>query len=298
LSRHSIGLLCGLIAFLMWGALPVFWKQLASIPSSTIIAHRIVWSVAILLPVLWFRKRLGYAFNQLKTSKSILLHTLTGALLAGNWLIYVWATNNDKVIEVSLGYYILPLIYIIIGFTFLHESVTKVQWIAIAIASLGVLAQAKGIGSVPWCALGVAFSFAIYGVLKKKAQSDGMAALFLETLMMAPLSLITLIWFAKAPDTPSILGDASSYTVSMIILTGPATIAPLLFFSSAAKRIPLSTIGMLQFIAPSGQFLTGWLYYGEPLNQLQIISFTLIWVSVILYAYSSLSSKKRSEQGK
>ncbi len=291
MSRSTIGILCGLAAFLLWGALPIFWKQLHELPASSITAYRIIWASILLIPVLFFRKRLTATLKALANPKALIINAAAGTLLTVNWLIYVWATNNGRVIEVSLGYYLLPLIYIVIGFLFLKESISRLQWTAIIFAALGVSVQALGVGSIPWCALGVASSFAIYGVAKKKAKSDGMSALFLETILIVPFAFGYLLWFAPTLGSGSEAPIANT-TLLLIGLTGLATIAPLLFFSAAAKRIPLNTIGMLQFIAPTGQFLIGWLYFKEPLNTTQIIAFGLIWLAVTLYALSPLLSKR------
>jgi chloramphenicol-sensitive protein RarD len=290
-TRSTSGILSGLAAFLLWGSLPIFWKQLQEVPASSITAYRIIFAAIVLIPILFFRKRLSSTLKTFHQPKLLIKNGAAGALLAVNWLIYVWATNNGRVIEISLGYYLLPLIYIVIGYFFLKEEISPLQWLAIFFAAIGVVVQAQGLGSIPWCALGVASTFAIYGVVKKRTKSDGMSALFLETIIIAPFAFAYLLWFAPTLEATS---DApvSSATLLLIGLTGVATVTPLLFFSAAAKRIPLSTIGMLQYIAPTGQFLIGWLYFGESLNSTQVIAFCFIWIAVTLYSLSSLFLKQ------
>ncbi|PQJ29686.1 EamA family transporter RarD [Rubritalea profundi] len=291
MTRSTFGILSGLAAFLLWGCLPIFWEQLQEVPASSITAYRIIFSAIVLIPILFFRKRLSSTLKTFNEPTLLLKNGAAGALLSVNWLIYVWATNNGRVIEISLGYYLLPLIYIVIGYFFLKEEISRLQWLAIFFAFIGVVVQAQGLGSIPWCALGVASTFATYAVVKKRTKCDGMSALFLEMIITAPFAFVYLLWFAPTlegtSDTP-----ASSATLLLIALTGVATVAPLLFFSAATKRITLSTIGMLQYIAPTGQFLIGWLYFGESINSTQMIAFSLIWLAVTLYSLSSLFLKQ------
>jgi chloramphenicol-sensitive protein RarD len=296
-TRSTSGILSGLAAFVLWGSLPIFWKQLQEVPSSSITAYRIIFAAIVLIPILFFRKRLSSTLKTFYEPELLLKNGATGALLAVNWLIYVWATNNGRVIEISLGYYLLPLIYIVIGYFFLKEKISPLQWLAIFFAAIGVVVQAQGLGSIPWCALGVASTFAVYAVVKKRTKSDGMSALFLETSLIAPFAFAYLLWFSPTLEVSS-EAPVSNATLLLIGLTGVATVGPLLLFSAAAKRIPLSTIGMLQYIAPTGQFLIGWLYFGESLNITQVIAFCFIWFAVTLYSLSSLflrQSKNHSQ---
>lgn len=280
------GILYGIAAYTLWGSLPIFWKQLGDINSATIISHRIVCGVITLLPILAYRKRLAHYFRQFRDWRMIRNYSITGILLAVNWLIYLWATLNERVVEVALGYYILPLIYVVLGCLLLGEKLDKYKATAVFVAASGVAIQAIGLGSIPWSALGVAFSFALYGFIKKKTESDGLTALTMELTCIAPIALSFLL--IPSAVRGSALGDGSSLTLFWLALTGLATVTPLLFFAAAAKRIKLSTLGMLQFIAPTGQFLTGWLYYKEPLNNVQLLSFGLIWLAITLYSLSSL----------
>jgi len=206
-------------------------------------------------------------------------------LLITNWLTYIWATNTDRVVEVSLGYYILPLLMIILGYYILKEELNKLQIIAICIAAVGVVLQGIGIGTLPLPALGVSSSFAIYSVFKKKMQSDGFTSLIIETGILTPFALIYLF---TQTEGAQIWGNGSFGSLALILSTGLATIAPLLCFTEATKRIPLTMIGMLQFVAPTGQFLLGVFYFHEALNTTQLVSFSLIWVAVSIYVYSKL----------
>lgn len=284
------GILYGVAAYTLWGSLPIFWKQLGDINSATIISHRIVCGFITLLPILAYRKRLTHYLRQFRNWRMIRNYSIAGLLLAVNWLIYLWATLNERVVEVALGYYILPLIYVVLGCLLLNEKLDKFKAASVFIAAAGVAIQAIGLGSIPWSALGVAFSFALYGFIKKKTESDGLTALTMELTCIAPLAAAFLMIPSEARGAP--LGDGSSLTLFWLALTGLATVTPLLFFAAAAKRIKLSTLGMLQFIAPTGQFLTGWLYYNEPLNSIQMSSFALIWLAITFYSLSSLRQQK------
>lgn len=283
------GIIYGIVAFLLWGALPIFWKQLDSLASPTIISHRILFGIITLIPVLAYRGRLKTFLTDFHQPNALKNSLITGSLLAVNWVIYLWATLNGKVVEVALGYYLLPLIYVVLGYTLFGERHGPLKAAAVILAAIGVAFQAYAIGAIPWCALGVAFSFALYGLIKKKTSSDGLTALTQELTVIAPIAIIFLL-IPTAMRGP-VTGNAEPITLIYIALTGLATILPLLFFTAAARRIDFATLGMLQFIAPTGQFLTGWLHYKEPLNQNQLISFAIIWAAVTLYSISALKKK-------
>ena len=243
----------------------------------------------MLFVIILMRGRLGILLEKIKDPKMLIGSFLTGALLSSNWLIYVWSTNNGKVVEIALGYYILPLLLIVLGYFLLKEKLTTLGVIAVCIATIGVIIQGYGIGTLPWPALGVAGSFAIYSVFKKLMKSDGFTALIVETAILSPFAIAYLIYHETRHGGS--WGNGSAHDILFIVLTGLATISPLLFFTSAAKRIPFTTIGMLQFIAPTGQFIIGILYFHEALNNTQLISFSFIWFAVLLYSLSKRSKK-------
>ncbi|MFT5904877.1 MAG: chloramphenicol-sensitive protein RarD, partial [Cryomorphaceae bacterium] len=250
MKPHTYGIFCAIAAFILWGALPLFWKQLADIPPLAITAHRVVWSTVTLLIILTIRGRLPVLIDKIKQPRTLIYSSLTGALLCANWLVYVWAVNNEQVVSISLGYFILPLIYIVIGYFMLKEAMTRLQTIAVGIAAIGVLIQGIGIGGLPWPALLCSFTFAIYGVSKKKMKSDGFSILTIEMGLMAPFAIAYL--FQQSFTHEGTWLDGSPYSILIIILSGLATISPLLFFTAAASRIPLNMLGILQFIAPTG----------------------------------------------
>lgn len=290
MKPQTYGIFCGIAAFLLWGALPLFWKQLADLPPLVITAHRVLWSTITLIVIVAIRGRLPVLLEKVKQPRTLLNSSLTGALLCANWLVYVWAVNNDLVVSISLGYFLLPLIYIVIGYFMLKEVMSRLQTIAVGIAAVGVLIQGIGIGGLPWPALLCSLTFAIYGVSKKKMKSDGFSILTIEMGLMAPFAIAYLLY--QNASHGNIWSDGSSHSILIIILSGMATISPLLFFTAAASRIPLNMLGILQFIAPSGQFLLGILYFGEVINLTQVLSFSLIWIAIIIYSISRIKGTK------
>ena len=284
MNQQKLGLIYGLAAFILWGTLPIYWKALGSISAGSITAHRIAWSALSLVIIIALRGRMSYFLAQWKNPKQIIFSLFTGLLLITNWLIYIWATNNDLVVEISLGYYILPILFFVFGYFILGEHLNKLQICAIILAAAGVTVQGIGIGSLPWSAIGVACSFSIYGVLKKKMGIDGLSPLAMEMIVLSPFAIAFLC--QQHLSGANIWGDGKTITYTLLLLSGITTAAPILFFTAATKRIPLSTVGMIQFIAPTGQFLIGWLYYKEALNELQVVSFALIWLAVSIYSYS------------
>ncbi len=288
----GVGVFCAIAAFVLWGAFPIFWKELSSITPTVITAHRIVWSTLSLLIIIFIRGRQKLLLDKIKQPKVILYSGISGILLITNWLIYVWGTNNNRVVEISMGYYILPIFIILLGCFVLKERLNRLQACAVGIAAAGVTLQGLGLGALPWPALGVAGSFGVYSLIKKLTQSDGFTALIIELGLLSPFALFYL--YQQSSHT-SIWGDGSAVTLCFISFTGLVTIAPLLFFTAATNRIPLTTIGMLQFIAPTGQFLLGVFYFKESLNQMQLISFSLIWIAVIVYAYSKLKTEQEEQ---
>lgn len=284
MKPHTLGILYGISAFTLWGLLPLYWKLLDELPPLVITAHRLVWSSITLIIILAIRCRLPSLIEKIKQPRTLLHSLLTGALLCSNWLIYIWAINNDMVVAVSFGYFILPLIYIVIGYFMLKETISPLQRIAVIIAALGVIIQGIGIGAIPWAALSVASTFAIYGISKKKMKADGLSILTIEVATLSPLAVAYL--YQQNHLNQNIWMDHSLISILLITLSGLATISPLLFFTAAAKRIPLNLLGILQFIAPTGQFFIGILYYNEVINLTQIIAFSLIWIAIIIYSIS------------
>ena len=283
------GALAATAAFSLWAVLPIFWKTLEGVPVMETTAHRVAWTLLILIIFLTVRGRLGHVAAALKKPKVLLTHTAAALCLAGNWLLYVWATLNDRILEGALGYYINPFLYILLGSLFLGEKHSRMQMIAIVIAAAGVALQFLAIKGVPWVAFGLAISFAAYGMIRKKSTMGAFTGLTLETGIMLPISIIYL---TTVHQSAGAFGKDSSVSL-LLIATGVATAAPLLFFARGTRSISLSLLGILQFIGPTGQLIIGWLVYHEPMPLLRLLSFALIWIAVSVYI---ISLRKQSSE--
>lgn len=276
------GALAATAAFSLWAVLPIFWKALEGVPVLETTAHRVAWTLLILIIFLTLKGKLGGIATALQSPKIILIHTTAALCLGGNWLIYVWATLNDRILEGALGYYINPFLYILLGSLFLGEKHSRLQMVAIMIAAAGVALQFPAVKGVPWAAFGLAISFAGYGIIRKKSPLGSFDGLALETSIMLPISITYLVILHQSAG---VFGKDSTASL-LLITTGVATAAPLLFFARGARSISLSLLGILQFIGPTGQLLIGWLIYHEPMPILRLLSFALIWVAVGVYIFS------------
>jgi len=281
-QESTKGTLAAICAFSLWGVFPIFWKNLEGVPVLETTAQRIVWTLVILIIFLTCKGRIGRTIRAIKSPKTVMVHTAAALCLMVNWLFYVWATFNDRILEGALGYYINPFLYILLGSLFLGEKHSRMQMVAIAVAAAGVALQFKAVEGVPWAALGLAFSFAGYGMIRKKSSLGPFDGLTLETGIMLPFALAYLIF---AHQDGGAFGS-SAKTTWLLIATGAATAAPLLFFARGAKSISLSLLGILQFIGPTGQLLIGWLVYQELMPPLRLVSFALIWLAVAIYIFT------------
>ena len=282
MHESTKGTLAATTAFVLWAVLPIFWKMLGGIPVLETTAHRLVWTLVILVVVLASKGKLLSALGAWKSAKLVSIHALAAACLAANWLLYVWATLNDRILEGALGYYINPFFYILLGSIFLGEKHNRMQMLAIAVAAGGVILQFRAIEGIPWVALTLAFSFAAYGMIRKKSPIGSFDGLVLETTIMLPVALIYLGWVHQDGG----MFGTSPKNTWLLIATGAATAGPLLCFARGARSITLSLLGILQFIGPTGQLLIGWLVFHEPMPPLRLLSFALIWLAVVLYILS------------
>lgn len=277
-----MGLLAALSAYVMWGLLPLYFKTVQSVSPDAVLAHRVAWSLPTGLLLVIVAGRYRDIATVLSNRCNFQLLLLSGALIGFNWLIYIWAVNNEKVMEASLGYYINPLFNFLFGALLFGERFSKLQFVAIALAALGVLNQTLNVGSFPWIAMSLCLTFAVYSIIRKYVEVDGRVGFVIEVLLLAPFAIAYLVylWSRGAP----FLAEDVSVSV-WIALSGIITAAPLIFFSIAARRLRLSTIGILQYIGPSLQFALA-LYFGEPFKAAHAITFGLIWVGMGLFSYS------------
>lgn len=281
----NIGIVLGIITYLLWGFLPIYWKLLQHVPPDQILAHRIIWSFLMLGFVILVRRQ-GKTFWEKISNRKVMLVFLAAAVLIGtNWLVYIWAVNAGFIVETSLGYFINPLVNVLLGVLILKEQIRPLQWLPIGLAAIGVLYLTVTYGSLPWISLVLAFSFGFYGLVKKTTSLQPVEGLTLETGI---LLLPALGWMLLANHNQTgVFLHTTLQTDLLLVGAGLATIIPLLLFASAVKQIPLSLIGILQYIAPTIQFLLGILVYGEPFSTSQLIGFSIIWVALIIFTTES-----------
>jgi len=291
-DEARIGLFHALTAYTIWGFMPVFFKQLVGISAFEVVAHRIVWSVGLLLIILWARGRMGEyraALSDRRTRNFLILSSL---LIACNWLVYIIAITTDRVIAASLGYYLNPLLNVLLGFFFLKEKLKPVQWLSVALAATGVAVLAVGSLSSLWISLALAGSFGMYGMVRKVAPVGALPGLAVETTLLFPLAAGFAAWAYLYDPQPG-FGTATR-TDLLMIAGGAITAIPLLFFASAAKRLTLATLGFVQYIGPTIQFLLGVFIYGEPLTPAHIVCFGLIWAALAIYSLDGWRSARRA----
>lgn len=274
-----------MVAFFLWGVLPIFWKQLDFLPPHTIVAQRTLWSLVLLGGIIGITGEWRQVAGVLRTPRALGWQVIAGLLLAGNWLLYVWATLNGRIVEGALGYYLNPFFNMWFGFLWFGERHNGRQKAAICLALAGVLVQVPAAGRFPWVAVALALSFSLYAVVKKRAPVGSRPGLVLETLWIAPIALGWLVFGAGGREAAFGNGPRE---MALVVCSGLATTLPLLFFSHAARSIRLSTLGIIQFLGPTLQFLIGWRLYGEPMGTARVVSFSLIWIAVGLYAADAM----------
>ena len=279
------GIACAALAYAMWGLFPLYFRELAHVPASEILLHRIVWSLAFVLVLLALRRQWGWLGPALRRPKVLGVFAASALLLSANWLTYIWAVTNGHVIDASLGYFINPLVNVLLGRLVLHERLRPVQWAAVALAGAAVLWLALGVGHFPWIALVLAGSFGSYGLLRKIAPLGSLEGLTLETLLLAPLALVA-IGVLHTQGASHFPGDSTLTTV-LLIGAGPVTAIPLLLFAVGAQRLRMSTLGLLQYIGPTLQLGLGvWLFH-EPFETARFVGFALIWLALAIYTAGS-----------
>ncbi|MFN3309522.1 MAG: EamA family transporter RarD [Anaerolineales bacterium] len=276
------GLLLGFGAYLIWGFFPLYFKTLSSIPSIQILAHRFVWSFLLLLLILGWRREWKSFGKLLADKKTVAIYALAGSLLAVNWGMYVWAVNAGFVVETSLGYFINPLVNVLLGVVFLREKLRWSQWLPVGIAAVGVMYLTIQYHSLPWIALTLAFSFGFYGLVKKIAPLSYLYGLTIETMALFLPAVLYLT--SQEMNGMGSFGHGTGILTVLVVLTGVVTVIPLLMFGSAARLVPLWTMGLLQYIAPTCQFLLGVLVFHEPFTTERLIGFALIWLALLIFS--------------
>lgn len=289
-SETRKGVVAALGAYLIWGFLPILFRLLDQAGAVLIVAERTVWSLVLLTLIIAFTGGFAEVRRVLADWRRMRIIAISALLLVVNWLLYVWAVETGQVLEASFGYFINPLVSVAIGMIFLGERQNRMQTIAIAIAVVAILIQAVGLGKVPFIALGLAFSFGFYGFIRKTAQAGPTTGLFAETVVVAPFGL-AFILYDIVVNGPGVHADPMLMT--LLVFTGPATAVPLLLFAFGVRRLRLTTIGMFQYLGPSIQFVVAIVLFGEELNALRLLSFALIWLSLVVFTYDSFRQRSR-----
>lgn len=276
------GMLYAALAFLAWGLFPLYFKALASIPAQEILAHRMVWSLAFLAAVLLWRRQWSWLAAVARRPRVLAGFAASALLLSANWGIYIWSVNHDRVVDASLGYFINPLVNVVLGFLLLKERMRPLQWSAVALAAAGVVWLTWVAGHPPWISLALGLTFGFYGLLRKTASLGALEGLSLETILLFPFAAGYLLWLAAHGENA--FTAAAPLPQTLLALSGPITAIPLLAFASAARRLPLSLLGLMQYVVPTMQLLLGvWLYH-EPFGTGRLVGFALIWGGLALYS--------------
>jgi len=280
-----------LAGYIGWGLFPLYWQLLAHVPSLEVTLHRIVWSIPVLaLMVHISLRRKTEFYSTLHSRQQLKLLLVTALLITINWGVYVWAVAQARVLEASMGYFLTPLINIAAGVFIFHEKLSRLKWLAILFAATGVAYYVVSLGSLPWVALTVGISFSAYGILRKKIRTGPIVGLYTETLMIAPFALAILLYLHQQQSATFFA--PGSLTDLWLALGGLVTVVPLALFTTGARSLPMTSVGILFFITPSMQFLMGTLVLGEPLNFNKLIAFSIIWSGLILYSISLLKTNR------
>jgi chloramphenicol-sensitive protein RarD len=285
------GILSAASAFLCWGLFPLYFHAIGEVPSLQILAHRMLWSLLFLVIVLAVRKQWAW-LNLLRQPRIVGSFVASALLLSVNWLIYIWAVNNGHVIEASLGYFINPLVNISLGYLLLKERLRRAQWMAIGVAALGVAWLTWQAGAVPWIALALALSFGGYGLLRKTAALGALEGLSLETMVLFPVAAAYVVWLTVHGQN-AFINTQSDTTRLLLMAAGPITAIPLLLFASGARQIPLSVLGLLQYLSPTLQFLLGVWIFHEAFTAARLVGFALIWLALVVYGAEGVWTARR-----
>jgi len=293
-SKAILGVVYAASAFLIWGISPIYWKALQAIPAFEIILHRVVWSFIFLLPMIIMMRRWQEFIDALKNTRALLILLVTALIVGGNWLLYIWAINSGHLLQASLGYYINPLVNVVLGVVFLKERLRRPQILAVVLAAIGVIYLTVYYGQFPWIALTLGVTFGLYGLIRKVAPVGSLVGLAVETLLLSIPALVYLLYLDSQ-------GLGSIFRVSLkldLMLMGcaPLTAVPLLCFTLGARRLYLSTLGVLQYIAPSCMFILAVFLFREPFSSAQVVTFILIWTALAIYSTDSMRYYRNKER--
>jgi chloramphenicol-sensitive protein RarD len=292
MTEATRGLLLALFCFSTWGSFPIFFNLLTHIPPTEVLVHRVVWSFLFVALILLFSKQWRRVITALRNPKLVLALLSSSLLIAINWGVYIWAVGQNRAVDASLGYFINPIVAVGLGVIFLKESLAIYQKVAILIASAGVLYKILGVGEFPWVALTLAVSFGFYGLVRKQAQVDTFTGLALETLLLLPLSLLYWGWLSHSGEQHFAINSDGL----LLICSGVLTAIPLMAFSAAARRLSLTALGFLTYLTPTLQLLSAVFVLGEPFDQGDFVTFSLIWLALIVFSGGAIHKRQKLPQ--
>ena len=291
MTSFQKGVISAVVAQVLWGLFPIYWNWLNQVNSIEILSHRTAWCAVFLsVLVVSIKERRATVRRVFNSRNEIGRHFLSSCLIAANWLVYIWAVNNNHVIDASLGYFLSPLVSVVLGYFVFSERLNTMQWSAIALAGLGVLIMTIASGVVPWIGLALAATFGIYGMARKNASTGPINGLFVETVLLVPLSLLAMVWLSRIGELT--YGNPLNPTELLLVLAGLVTAIPLVLYAQGARSLPLSFSGLLVFITPSIQFLIGWLIYKEPILLAGWLGFACIWFALVLYSLAVVKKRQ------
>lgn len=296
MEKKNNGIRYAIAAYGAWGFYPLFWKLLVQVPSMQIVAYRLVWSFVFVAFLVSMKGQMGEVLAVLKQPKLVLPLLASALLLTANWLIYIWAVNSNQIVESSMGYFINPLVSVLLGMIFLREKINFWQSVAIGLAGMGVLYMVIGYGQIPWIALFLAGTFGLYGLIRKVVLVDSLNGLMIETALLFPLVVTYLVYTGRRGE--NVFFSQGLLTMFLLAATGVLTAYPLIWIVMAAKQLPLKTLGFCQYLAPSLMLVIGVLVYGEPFTPSHRVSFGLIWAALVIYSLSSAGWLQRWSPGK
>ncbi|ORM62372.1 EamA family transporter RarD [Pantoea rodasii] len=289
-TRQGIGYALG--AYFIWGIAPAYFKLVKEVPPTEIMTHRVIWSALFMLVLITLSRSWKQVRTVLAQPKKVLLLALTAVTIGGNWLLFIWAVNNQHMLEASLGYFINPLINVVFGMLFLRERFRRLQWLAVLLATIGVLVQLWQFGSLPIIGLGLALSFSVYGLIRKKIQVDAQSGMLIETAWLFPLAALYLFGFADSA-TSHLSANPLSLNLKLIA-AGIITTIPLMLFAAACARLRLSTVGFFQYLGPTLMFLLAVLFYGESLTPDKMVTFGFIWLALAVFIVDAVAFSART----
>lgn len=295
----SRGIVFALTAYLLWGVFPIYFKQVQAVAPLEMLANRMVWSLVFVAALLTALRGLHWPRDLLRQRPPLAWFALSALAVSLNWLIYIWAVNAGHIVDASLGYFINPLLNVLVGALFLHERLRPAHWAAVLLAALAVAWLTWAEGRLPWIGLTLAVSFSLYGLLRKRAPLGAAEGLAVETALLAPAAGAYLLWLAVHHESAlaAAVGGGDLALVGWLLLAGPVTAVPLLFFAAGARRIPFATLGILQYVGPSLQLLIGVRLYGEPFDFDKLVGYSLIWVALAIFSLDGLWQWRAARAG-